>query len=85
VDVGEQYLLDKHSFMSVAAGLHKVNSREFPGILDDEGNFSDEKFLTKFNQVMKLPIHMLASIGVNLWWFEMRVRKLFKADEVGNG
>lgn len=85
VDVGEQYLLDKHSFMSLAAGLHKVNNKEFPKILDDKGNFDDNLFFIKFNQVMKLPIHMLASIGVNQMWFEMRVRRLYKASEVGNG
>src|SRR5688572_214884 len=27
VDVGEQYLLDKHAFMSVAVGLHKINDK----------------------------------------------------------
>lgn len=85
VDVGEQYLLDKHSFMSLAVGLHKVNEKTYPDITDKEGVFSDELFLKKFNMVMKLPIHMLASIGVNLMWFEMRVRKLYSASAVGNG
>lgn len=85
VDVGEQYTLDKHSFMAVAAGLHKVNDKTFPGITDANGNFDDKLFLEKFNQVMKLPIHMLASIGVNQMWFEMRVRKLFSAAALGNG
>ena len=85
VDVGEQYLLDKHSFMSLAVGLHKINDKPYPDILDKEGVFSDELFLKKFNMVMKLPIHMLASIGVNLMWFEMRVRKLYSATAVGNG
>lgn len=85
VDVGDQYLLDKHSFMSVAAGLVRINDKPFPDILDQNGVFSDELFFKKFNEVMKLPIHMLASIGVNLMWFEMRVRKLYSATAVGNG
>lgn len=85
VDVGEQYLLDKHSFMSLAVGLHKINDKPYPDILDKEGVFNDELFFKKFNMVMKLPIHMLSSIGVNQMWFEMRVRKLYSATAVGNG
>lgn len=85
VDVGESYLLDKHSFMSLAVGLHKINDKVYPDVVDAEGVFSDELFLKKFNMVMKLPLHMLASIGVNLMWFEMRVRRLYSATAVGNG
>jgi hypothetical protein len=85
VDVGEQYTLDKHSFMTLAAGLHRINDKVYPEIVDDKGNFNDALFFEKFNQVMKLPIHMLASIGINQMWFEMRVRKLYSATVVGNG
>lgn len=85
VDVPHDYLLDKHSFMSLAVGLHKINDTVFPDVLDSDGVFSDDLFMTKFNRVMRLPLHMLASIGVNLMWFEMRVRKLYSATSVGNG
>lgn len=85
VDAGEQYLLDKHSFMSLAVGLHKINDKVYPDILDEDGVFSDKLFFEKFNMVMRLPLHMLASIGVNLMWFEMRVRRLYSATSVGNG
>jgi hypothetical protein len=85
VEVGEQYHLDKYSFMTLAVGLHKVNDKAYPDIFDNQGVFNDDLFLKKFNMVMKLPIHMLASIGVNQMWFEMRVRKLYSASAVGNG
>lgn len=85
VDVGEQYTLDKYSFMTLAVGLHKINDTVFPDIFDANGNFVDDLFFKKFNRVMKLPIHMLASIGVNQMWFEMRVRKLYSATALGNG
>lgn len=85
VDVPHEYLLDKHSFMSLAVGLHKINDTVFPEVLDADGVFDDKLFLAKFNRVMKLPLHMLASIGVNLMWFEMRVRKLYSATALGNG
>jgi hypothetical protein len=85
VDVGDQYTLDKYSFMTLAVGLHKINDKPYPDIFDANGVFSDELFLKKFNMVMKLPIHMLASIGVNQMWFEMRVRRLYSATALGNG
>lgn len=84
-EVTEQYLLDKYSFMSAALGLYRVNDKIFPDVTDENGDFNDALFYARFNKVMKLPIHMLASIGVNIMWFEMRVRKLFRAETVGNG
>lgn len=85
VDVGEQYHLDKYSFMVLAVGLHKINDRPYADVVDPNGLFNDDLFLAKFNQIMRLPMHMLASIGVNQMWFEMRVRKLYSASAVGNG
>jgi hypothetical protein len=85
VEVTERYLLDKFSFMSIATGLAGINGKSLGSVLDDKGEFDDEKFWVKYNRIMKLPLHMLASIGVNMFWFEMRVRKLFVAEKVGNG
>ena len=85
VEISDRYLLDKYSFMSVAIGLHSINGKPLGDVSDDEGNFSEEMFWRKFNRVLKLPLHMLASAGVNLFWFEARVRKLFVAEKVGNG
>jgi len=85
VEVSDRYLLDKFSFMSIAVGLKSINGKPMGTHEDDKGNFSDEKFWAKFNRILKLPIHMIASIGVNLFWFEARVRKLFVAEKVGNG
>ena len=82
----DRYLLDKYAFMSAAAGVVAINGRPFGGpILDAEGNFSDELFNKKLAVFLQLNIHMQASIGVNLFWFETRVRSLFRAETVGNG
>jgi hypothetical protein len=85
LDVSDHYYLEKYSYMSIAVSLYRVNDRVFPTFLDENGNFKDDLFYKKFNMVMKLPLHMLASIGVQAFWFELRVRKLFKAEVVGNG
>jgi hypothetical protein len=84
-EVTERYYLDRFSFMAAAASLHAINGKVIPDHRDDQGNFSDELFRKKFNFVLKQPLHMLASVGLNAMWFESRVRALFKAEKLGNG
>lgn len=85
IEVNARYFLDKFSLMSVAAGVRSINRNPLPDYRDKEGNFSDEAFWAKFNRVMKLNFHMLASLGVNYFWFDIRVRKLFVAERIKNG
>jgi len=85
LEVSDRYYLDKFSLMGVAAALHSINGKEFPKYHDGDGNFDDDMFLKKFTMMLKLPLHMLASLGVNTLWFDMRVRKLFVAEKLGNG
>jgi len=84
VEVTERFLLDKYAFMALSCGAVAVNSNQLPDHLDEEGKFNEEAFWKKFEWMMKRPLHMLSSIGVNHTWFEMRVRKLFVAENVGN-
>jgi hypothetical protein len=85
IEVNARYFLDKFSLMSVAAGVRAINRNPLPDYRDKEGNFSDEAFWGKFNRMMKLNFHMLASLGVNYFWFDIDVRKLFVAERVKNG
>lgn len=84
-EVTDRYLLDKFAFMALTVGLKAINGNPVPSHTDDKGEFSEERFWKKFKWVMKRPLHMLASIGVNHTWFEQRVRKLFVAEKVKNG
>lgn len=85
VEVNDRYLLDKFAFMSLSCGLTAINNNTVPSHLNKEGEFDETEFWKKFHWVMKRPLHMLACIGVNHTWFEMRVRKLFVAEKLGNG
>lgn len=84
LNVNERYLLDKYSLMGVAAGLYAVNKIPLPSHLDKDG-FNDDLFYKKFNLVVKYPFHMLSSLGINFFWFDVRVRMLFQAETVKNG
>lgn len=83
--VGDQYFIDKFSLMGLTVALRKINKKPLPDHNDAEGNFSEENFWKKFNIVKKFNFHMIASLIVNWLWFDMRVRKLFVAEKVGNG
>ena len=85
IEAPDRYLLDKFQLMTVALGISKINQTALPTHLNKEGNFDDDLFWAKFNRVLKFPFHMLASIGVHYYWFDVRVRKLFVADRLKNG
>lgn len=82
IEAPDRYLLDKFQLMTVALGITKINQTALPSHLDEHGNFDDKRFWAKFNRVLKLPFHMLASIGVHYYWFDVRVRKLFVAERL---
>ncbi len=85
-DAGNQYLLDKYVYMGLACALHEMNGTplEFTH-LDASGHFDEDKFKKKFDFVMRYPLPLLASLGVQFFWFDIRVRKLFTAERLGNG
>lgn len=86
IEVNDRYLLDKYSLYGMAVALKSINGKPIgPTHLDAEGNFSEERLVEKFNKMIKLPVHLLASVGIHHFWFEVRVRKLFVAEKVGNG
>lgn len=89
IEAPDRYLLDKFQLMTVALGITRVGtqagSTALPTHLNAEGSFDDDLFWKKFNRVLKLPFHMLASIGVHYYWFDVRVRKLFVAERLKNG
>lgn len=85
VEAPDRYLLDKYSLMVIALGLVSINKRPFPSHLDAQGVWDDKAFWTKFNRVLNLPFHLLASLGVHYFWFDIRVRKLFVAERLKNG
>ena len=85
LNISDKYLLDKYSMMSVAVGLRSINKIPLPDHKDKQGKFDDAAFWQKFNHVVKYPFHMIASLGVQYFWFDIRVRKLFVAEKVKNG
>lgn len=83
--VDNRYLLDKYALMGLACSLRALNKKPFPDYRDAQGNFNQDLFDVKFNKVTKLPLPLLASLGVHYFWFDIRVRKLLVAERIKNG
>ena len=85
VEVSQRYLLDKFAMMTLTAGCLAINGNPCPTHLDEKGCFDEKKYWLKFGWMLKRGIHVLASIGCNHSWFELRVRHLLVAEKVKNG
>ncbi len=85
LDISDAYITDKFAMMSACVGLVRVNTVPLPTHLDEQGNFDDDKFWAKFNFFLKLSFHMIASVGINYFWFDTRARKLLVAEKVRFG
>lgn len=85
LEPSDRYILDKYSIMGLSVSLRAINKRQLPNHEDKDGNFDEEEFWKKFQVVSRFNFHMLASLAINWFWFDVRVRKLFVADNVGNG
>lgn len=81
----DRYILDKYALMGLTCALRAISKKPLPDHRDKDGNFSEEAFLRKFNKVLKFPLPMIASLGVHYSWFDLRVRKLFRAEKLKNG
>lgn len=80
-----RYQLDAYSIMSLTLAIYAINGHPLPDHRDESGNFSEAKFRKKFELVKKYPLQMVADIGVNYIWFDVRVKKLFTVEALGNG
>lgn len=83
--VTDQYALDKYTLMGVTIAIVACNGAQLPDYRDANGKFNEEMFWKKFEIVSKWNFHMLSSLAVHWFWFDVRVRKLFRAETLGNG
>ena len=80
-----RYQLDAYSIMSLALAIYAINGHPLPDHRDESGNFSETRFRQKFELVKKYPLQLVADLGVNYIWFDVRVKKLFSVEALGNG
>ncbi len=81
----ERYVTDKYTVMGLTVALKGMNKYQFPDVYNADGLWDEELFWKKYAMISKFNYHMIGSLVVNWFWFDLRVRHLFKAEALGNG
>lgn len=81
----DRYFIDKYAMLTIALSVKSINGKDYGTAKNLDGDFDEKLFWKKYKQIMRLPFHLLASLGVHYSWFDRRVRKLVRATEIKNG
>lgn len=81
----EQYMLEKYGICQLALSLVSINGSNLPSHLDENGQPSDKLFEAKLKMIMKKSAYVIADLGLNFFWFDLRVRRLLNPDDLKNG
>lgn len=85
----DQYLGEKYNLLLLTCCLLDINGQLLPDHRKQatDGNFvvDDKAFEEKLNVVLRKSGYIIADLGVNYLWFDIRVRKLLNPDDLKNG
>jgi hypothetical protein len=85
----DQYLAEKYNLLLIACSILAINGVPFPDHrrFKQDGSFEidDKLFQEKLGYVMRKSGYVIADIGVNYMWFDIRVRRLLNPDDLKNG
>lgn len=81
----DQYLMEKYGILQLTLALVSINGAAFPSHLDENGIPKDDLFQKKLKMVMKKSGYVIADLGINFFWFDIRVRRLLNPDDLKNG
>lgn len=81
----EAYVLEKYSLCQLTCALVAINGKEFPDHRDSNGEVDKKAFEVKLKMVMRKSGYVIADLGINYIWFDIRVRRLLAPEALGNG
>jgi hypothetical protein len=81
----DQYMLEKYGIMQLCLSLVSINGVLLPSHLDEKGEPKEELFERKLKVLMNKSAYVIADLGINFFWFDIRVRKLLNPDDLKNG
>lgn len=81
----DQYMLEKYGIMQLCLALVSINGVSVPSHLDENGTPQEKLFEKKLNMLLKKSAYVIADLGINFFWFDIRVRKLLNPDDLKNG
>lgn len=81
----DQYMLEKFAMMQLCCSLVDINGTPLVDHRNPNGEVDVQMFDKKMKQLMKKSLTIIADLGLNYAWFDIRVRKLINPDELKNG
>lgn len=81
----DQYIMEKYSVYVLACSLVAINGVELPHHRNAKGEVDDDSFNKKVSTILRKSGYIVADLGVNFFWFDVRVRKLLNPDDLKNG
>jgi hypothetical protein len=84
-NISDQYLLEKYNLCLLTCSLVAINDRMLPDHRNQAGEPDEKLFEAKLKIILKKSGYIVADMGINYVWFDLRVRKLITADGLKNG
>jgi hypothetical protein len=81
----DSYLLEKYALCQLCCSLVSINGRDLPDHRDTSGSPTETLFKEKLKSIVRKSGYIVADLGVNYSWFDLRVRKLINPDDLKNG
>lgn len=83
------YITNRYSMMQLTLSLYSIVTPSgedvLPSHLDQNKNFDEDLFNKKFAHVKKWPTQFAQDLVNQYIWFDDRVKRLFVAEDLGNG
>lgn len=83
--VSDAYSMEKFSLCQLCCAVVAINGAKFVEHRDSNGSPKKELFESKLKQIMRKSGYVVADLGLNYFWFDMRVRRLLSPEALGNG
>lgn len=81
----ENYLIEKFGICQLVCSLVAVNGKTFVDHRGQDGSPDEKLFEQKLKTLIKMSGYLVADLGINYFWFDIRVRRLLNPESLGNG
>lgn len=81
----DQYIMEMYGVCQLACSLVAINGKALPDHRDTNGDPNLEAFKKKLKTILKKSAYVVADLGLNFFWFDLRVRRLLNPEDLKNG
>jgi predicted RNA-binding protein Jag len=84
-NTADTYIMEKYGLLQLACCVVSINGKALPPHLNKDGDVDEETFKSKLRLISRKSTYVIADLGINYMWFDLRVRRLFNPEKMGNG